>query len=98
MTLAPISPVSPAFSIAAPASPSPVVSTAFGRAIVDETKALNAQLLQADKTLEAVASGAPISMHRAMIQIEETQLAFQTLVQFRNKILEAYQEIMRVQV
>ena len=45
-----------------------------------------------------VAAGEPVALHTVMIHLEETRLAFQTLVQVRNKVLEAYQELMRMQV
>ncbi len=38
------------------------------------------------------------SMHEALIAMEKASLSFQTMVQVRNKIVEAYQEVMRMQV
>ncbi|MBN1546754.1 MAG: flagellar hook-basal body complex protein FliE, partial [Syntrophaceae bacterium] len=38
------------------------------------------------------------SMHEALIAMEKANLSFQTMVQVRNKIVEAYQEVMRMQV
>jgi flagellar hook-basal body complex protein FliE len=33
-----------------------------------------------------------------MIRLEETKLAFQLMVQVRNRLLEAYQDVMRMQI
>ena len=98
MSIAPVSPVTPQAFLDSAAPTAVTTSSGFGQAIVNETNALNTQLLKADQTLEALANGAPVSLHAAMIQIEETQLAFQTLVQFRNKVLESYQDILKMQV
>jgi flagellar hook-basal body complex protein FliE len=41
-------------------------------------------------------SGTPL--HRVMIANEEASVAFQLMVEVRNKLLESYQELMRMQV
>ena len=38
------------------------------------------------------------SMHEALIAMEKASLSFQTMLQVRNKIVDAYQEVMRMQV
>ncbi|MCI0542018.1 MAG: flagellar hook-basal body complex protein FliE [Verrucomicrobiales bacterium] len=50
---------------------------------------------------EAVAglmSGQGVSLHQAMIAMEEASVSFQLMVEVRNKLLESYQELMRMQV
>lgn len=41
-------------------------------------------------------SGVPL--HQAVIAMEESSVAFQLMVEVRNKLLESYQELMRMQV
>lgn len=41
-------------------------------------------------------SGVPL--HQVMIANEESSIAFQLMVEVRNKLLESYQELMRMQV
>lgn len=38
------------------------------------------------------------SLHETLIAMEKATLSFQTIVQIRNKVVDAYQEIMRMQV
>jgi len=38
------------------------------------------------------------SIHEAMIALEKASISFQTMMQVRNKIIDAYQEVMRMQV
>ena len=37
-------------------------------------------------------------MHQAMIKVEEASVSFQLMVEVRNRLLESYQELMRMQV
>jgi len=63
---------------------------AIGR--VDESqKAANAQV-------EAFISGEQEDLHEVMISMNEAQLHFQLMTEVRNRGLETYQELMRMQV
>ena len=43
-------------------------------------------------------SGKNVSLHQAMISMEEANVSFQMMVEVRNKLLDSYQELMRMQV
>jgi flagellar hook-basal body complex protein FliE len=43
-------------------------------------------------------SGDKASLHQAVIAMEEANVSFQIMVEVRNKLLEAYQELMRMQI
>jgi flagellar hook-basal body complex protein FliE len=91
--------VLPGAALSGPVAAAPAAAPAgFGAQMVNELQQLNDGLLQADQMLARYAAGEPVSLHAVMIHLEETRLAFQTLVQFRNKVLEAYQDVMRMQV
>ncbi len=47
---------------------------------------------------DGMISGKVTEAHDVMIAARESQMAFELLLEVRNKLLEAYQEIMRVQV
>jgi len=51
-----------------------------------------------DAKVEQMVSGQPIEVHEIMTAAEEAQLAFELMLEVRNKLLESYQEIMRMQV
>jgi flagellar hook-basal body complex protein FliE len=38
------------------------------------------------------------SLHETLIAMEKASLSFQTVIQVRNKVVDAYQEIMRMQI
>ncbi len=44
----------------------------------------------------AFASGEEIDLHDVLIKIEEAELAFKTMMEVRNKLVDAYREVMRM--
>ncbi len=53
---------------------------------------------EADLLENAVARGENMNIHQAIIAGEKAGLSFQLLMQVRNKLLDAYQEVSRMQV
>lgn len=52
----------------------------------------------ASEAVTGVLAGNEVSLHQAMIAMEEASVSFQLMVEVRNKLLESYQELMRMQV
>ena len=48
--------------------------------------------------VQSVTAGGNVPLHQAMIAVQEASLSFQLMVEVRNKLLESYQELMRMQV
>lgn len=69
-------------------------SAYLGRSIND----VNALLKTSDSITTDLATGKTENLHEAMIGFEKAETAFKLLVQVRNKALEAYHEVMRMQV
>jgi len=53
---------------------------------------------EADKEVEKLAKAESQDISSTMIAIEKADLTFQMMMQIRNKIITAYEEIMRIQV
>jgi flagellar hook-basal body complex protein FliE len=51
---------------------------------------------QADTQVSGMLSGDGQDVHSAMIAVEKANLAFELMVQMRNKIVSAYQEVSRI--
>ncbi len=51
-----------------------------------------------DDLTASMVRGDQLEVHDVMVAAEEAQLAFELLLEVRNKLLESYQEIMRMQV
>ncbi|MFH0702706.1 MAG: flagellar hook-basal body complex protein FliE [bacterium] len=58
----------------------------------------NSTQMKAERAIETFASGGNIDVHTVMIASEKANLSMQMTMQMRNKILQAYQEISRMQV
>ena len=52
----------------------------------------------ADKAAADLATGKSENIHQTMLALSQAELSFNMMVQVRNKALEAYQEVMRMQV
>jgi len=53
---------------------------------------------QANQAITKVQTEESGSIHEVMIAMEKADISFRTMLQVRNKLLEAYQEVMRLQV
>ncbi len=70
----------------------------FGSVLKDAIMDINKLQNDADKAIAKVQLEDAGSIHDAMIALEKAGISFQVMMQVRNKILDAYQEVMRMQV
>jgi flagellar hook-basal body complex protein FliE len=70
----------------------------FGPWLTQALGRVNNELVQADAGMQQLATGQAENLHQVMIALEEARLGLQLVVQVRNRLLEAYQEILRMQV
>lgn len=59
---------------------------------------LNKSQKEANRAIKQFLTGDIQDLHRVIITLEEAKLSMQLAVQVRNKLLEAYQEMMRMQI
>ncbi|MQP74727.1 flagellar hook-basal body complex protein FliE [Stenotrophomonas sp. MYb238] len=52
----------------------------------------------ADQTVRAVAAGQEIATHDVMISLEQARMRLMLLAEVRNRVVEAYQELSRMQL
>jgi flagellar hook-basal body complex protein FliE len=57
---------------------------------------VNGLLQEANQSVQEMAAG-KIDIHQAMTALEQANLSFRLMVQVRNKMIGAYEEIMRMQ-
>ena len=70
----------------------------FLNSLSDAFGSLNTQLTSADASLADFASGGSADLHTVMLQMEEASISLKAATSVRDKLLEAYQEIMRTQL
>ncbi|MHB0877384.1 MAG: flagellar hook-basal body complex protein FliE [Anaerolineae bacterium] len=73
-------------------------SVSFGQLLGNALDELNQTALASDELAESFAAGEDVEIHEVMIAMQETQIAFDLATQVRNKAVEAYQEILRLQL
>lgn len=70
----------------------------FGQLVTRGLGELNQQLLVSQADLQQLATGNAQNLHQIMMRLEETRLSFQLMMQVRNRVLEAYQDLMKMQM
>ncbi len=70
----------------------------FGEILKNAVESVNAMQHEAGRLEDAVAKGENVNIHQAVIAGEKAGLSFRLLMQVRNKMIDAYQEVMRMQV
>ena len=51
-----------------------------------------------DERVRQLAVGKPVNLHQVMVQLERAKLQLELMVQVRNKLLDAYQDLMKMQI
>jgi len=72
--------------------------TSFLDHLQDSVSGVNKMHKVADDMAVKLATGESQNIHETMLAATQAELGFNLMVQVRNKVLEAYQEVMRMQV
>ena len=59
---------------------------------------VNAQQARAGRAVEAFVAGEITDLHQVMVAMQEAGIALDLLIEVRNRVQEAFQEVMRMQV
>jgi flagellar hook-basal body complex protein FliE len=73
-------------------------ATDFGAALRNMVSDVNAAQLKAQESAVQLAAGRPGDTAQAITNIQKADISFQFALQIRNKLLEAYQDVMRLSV
>jgi flagellar hook-basal body complex protein FliE len=98
-----ILPVGPAGLIPADAAAAlPQTQPAGKASFVDVVEKIladaNVQQLQSDQAIRELAAGQTDNLHEVLLTVAKADLSFRTILEVRNRLTEAYQEVMRMQV
>jgi flagellar hook-basal body complex protein FliE len=86
-------------STANPVAASPDVGAgSFGQLVTDGIADVNRQLIGNQVDLQKLAVGDAQNLHQIMINLEESRVSFQLMMQVRSRLLEAYQDIMKMPI
>jgi len=82
----------------APAAPASVEGKSFQDVLSDAVGEVQRLQTEADTTIKQLVSGEIGDVTEAMVAVEKADVAFQTMMLVRSKMVAAYEEIMRMQV
>jgi len=70
----------------------------FAEVLKDSLEQVNALQARKNEKIEDLVTGKETSVEEVMVAVEEANLAFEFTMQVRNKLVEAYNELLRMQV
>jgi len=74
----------------------PGVDGEFADTLKDALQSVDQLQKESEAAQTAYANNEDVSLHDVLIKIEEAEIAFKTMMEVRNKLVEAYREIMRM--
>jgi flagellar hook-basal body complex protein FliE len=76
----------------------PSTGSGFAELFGEGLARVNESLQASQSDMQRLAVGDVQNLHQVMIRMEESRLSFQLMVQVRNRLLESYQDIMKMQI
>lgn len=73
-------------------------SNEFGQMLAKSIDDVNRFQLEADESINKLADGRQTDIHQTMIAVEKADISLELLLQIRNKVVAAYERIMRMAV
>jgi flagellar hook-basal body complex protein FliE len=68
----------------------------FAAALGEAIRSVDQVQRESEAAQSAFAAGKEIELHDVLVKVEEADLAFRTMMEVRNKLVEAYREVMRL--
>ena len=72
--------------------------TSFSQVIGDLINSVNDKQIESDNNIESLIKGEDVTTHEVMLSMQEAQISMELLIEMRNKMVEAYQEINSIQL
>jgi len=70
----------------------------FAKWLDQQVQAADREIQTADREVQKLAVGESDNLHQVMLSLERARLSLDLIVQVRNRLLEAYQDLQRMQV
>ncbi|MDA8792816.1 flagellar hook-basal body complex protein FliE [Bacteriovoracaceae bacterium] len=70
----------------------------FGQFLTDQITEINSLQQEANVAMEKLASGESNNLQETLLAVEKADIAFKTMNQIRHKVIDAYRDIMKMQI
>ncbi|UCF94137.1 MAG: flagellar hook-basal body complex protein FliE [Desulfobacterales bacterium] len=94
----PIDPEFPADFARQEARSPQLAAPSFADVLKRSVQEVNQLQIEADQSIAELAAGEKKDIHETMIAVQKAEISFQMLMEVRNKLVAAYETIMRMQV
>lgn len=74
------------------------IDNSFGDMLTDAIQSVDDSMKSSEAAVQNFVSGQSDNIHEVMISMQQAQLSFQMMVEVRNKLIETYQELSRMQI
>lgn len=75
-----------------------VAEKSFASWLEQQVEDVNQQIVNSGTEVRKLALGEADNLHQVMMSLEKAKMSFSLVMQVRNKVMEAYQDIMRTQI
>lgn len=82
----------------APAAPAAAEGASFKDALMNSIQEVNQLQQDANQAVEHLATGGEVSPAEVLTAVQKADLAFRMMMQIRNKLVQAYQEVQNIRV
>jgi flagellar hook-basal body complex protein FliE len=89
---------SPALQPLSPLSGAAHPDSSFKDLLLDSIQQVNQMQTDADRAVEAMSTGGEVNPAEVLTAVQKADLAFRMMMQVRNKLVEAYQEVRDIRV
>jgi flagellar hook-basal body complex protein FliE len=97
--ISPISSIAPVGLAPEVAAPGPAAEPgAFGSVLSEAIRRVEGDRAESRASVERFLAGEPEEIHHLVLNAQKAELSFELFLQVRNKVVQAYQEIMRMPV
>lgn len=73
-------------------------STSFKDFLLDSIRDVNSMQQDADKAVEKLVTGGDVNPAEVLIAVQKADIAFRMMIQVRNKMVQAYEEVKNIRV
>ncbi len=80
------------------AAPAPKTGSGFASVLEGAIQSVEQPGQQADKAIQSFLNGDGEDLHNVALSVQQASLAFDLGLQIRNKVVSAYQEVMKMQM
>jgi len=94
----PIGPVGQPDKNQKPSGPQKTEGSSFKNTLQGFLSDVNQMQAKADESIKKMAAGEITDVHQVMSTVQEASVSFNMMMEIRNKVMEAYQEVLRMRI